>query len=119
MDLNQEQLEAVREVEKLQSIFLAHPDDTGMAVEFAVGLRGLCGIPGALGWQASAMLEYLSADYPGEDVTKELAKGWILLSRVVDEMSAIMVNARLDGLVMLNPYLADVVKVFKSELDMA
>lgn len=65
------------------------------------------------------MLEYLSGDYPEEDVTKELARGWVLLSRAVDDMSAVMVNARLDGLVLLNPYLADVVKAFKGELDRA
>ncbi len=115
--LEPEQQEAVRDVEKLQSLLLNHPDDTGRAVEFARGLRGLCGIPGALCWQASAMLEYLSGDYPDEDVMKELARGWVLLSRVVDEMSAVMVNARLDGLVLLNPYLADVVQGFKGELD--
>ncbi len=34
-------------------------------------------------------------------------------------MSAVMVNARLDGLVLLNPYLADVVQGFKGELDKA
>lgn len=65
------------------------------------------------------MLEYLSRDYPEEDVTKELARGWILLSRAVDDMSAVMVNARLDGLVLLNHYLTDVVKAFKGELDRA
>lgn len=65
------------------------------------------------------MLEYLSTDYPEEDVIKELAKGWILLSRVVDDMSAVMVNVRLDGLVMLNPGLADMVKDFKGQLDKA
>ena len=65
------------------------------------------------------MLEYLSTDYPDEDVTKELAKGWILLSHAVDELSAVMVNARLDGLVMLNPGLADVVEAFKTEVNEA
>ena len=118
-DLNQEQQEAVETVQQLQNFFLKHPEDTEAEAAFARGLSGLCGIPGALGWQASAMLEYLLADYPEEDVRKELAKGWILLSRVVDEMSAVMINARLEGLIMLNPDLADVVKVYKGELDKA
>lgn len=111
--------EAVRAAAKLQSLLLAHPDNTETVVEFARSLRRLCGTPGALGWQASAMLEYLSMDYPEEDVIKELAKGWILLSRVVDDMSAVMVNVRLNGLVMLNPGLADMVKDFKGQLDKA
>ena len=97
---------------------MEHPENTEAAVELAKGLRGLCGIPGMQGWQAAAMLEYLSADYPEvEGVTTELAKGWILLSRVVDELSAVAVNAKLDGLVMLNPYLVNVVKAYKGELD--
>lgn len=119
-ELGEEQQEAIRAVEKLRSFLVAHPENTEAAVELAKGLQGLCGIQGMQGWQAAAMLEYLSADYPEvKGVTTELAKGWILLSRVVDELSAVAVNAKLDGLVMLNPYLVDVVKAYKGELDQA
>ena len=119
LSMRQEVSEALKTLDALESLLSENPEETEVAVWLAKSLRNLCGrVSGVQAQQFYAGLERLGTMYwESKAVVEEQAKGIILLCAGLDEMSAFVYKARLQGLLTLYPDMADMIEEFQANAD--
>ncbi len=118
LSIKQEVEESIQTLAALQSLFDENPSEE-VAVELARGLRWLCGRASAVqGQVAYGGLQSLGMMYvESRSVLEEQAKCILNLCAKVDETSALMYRAQLQGVRFACPELADVIENYQPNGD--
>lgn len=118
LSIKQEAEESIRTLTELQNLFDENPSEE-VAVELARGLRWLCGrAPVAQAQAAYGGLQSLGMMYvESRPVLEEQAKGILNLCARLDETSAFVYKAQLQGVLFACPELADVIENYQPNGD--
>ena len=118
LSIKQEVEESIQTLAALQNLFDENPSEE-VAVELARGLRWLCGRASAVqGQVAYGGLQRLGMMYvESRPVLEEQAKGIINLCAKLDEISAFVYKAQLQGVLFACPELADVIENYQPNGD--
>ena len=118
LSIKQEVEESIRTLAELQNLFDENPSEE-VAVELARGLRWLCGrAPVAQAQAAYGGLQRLGMIYmQSRPVLEEQAKGILNLCARLDETSAIVYKAQLQGVLFACPELAGVIENYQPNGD--
>ena len=118
LSIKQEVEESIQTLAALQSLFDENPSEE-VAVELARGLRWLCGRASAVqGQVAYGGLQSLGMMYvESRSVLEEQAKGILNLCAKLDETSALVYKAQLQGVLFACPELADVIENYQPNGD--
>ena len=118
LSIKQEVEESIRTLTALQNLFDENPSEE-VAVELARGLRWLCGrAPVVQGQAAYGGLQRLGMIYmQSRPVLEEQAKGILNLCARLDEASAFVYKAQLQGVLFACPELAGVIENYQPNGD--
>ena len=118
MSIKQEVDASIRTLAELQNLFDENPSEE-VAVELARGLRWLCGrVPIVQAQEAYGGLQRLGMIYiQSRLVLEEQAKGILNLCARLDEISAIVYKAQLQGVLFACPELSSVIENYQPNGD--
>ena len=118
LSIKQEVEESIQTLTALQNLFDENPSEE-VAVELARGLRWLCGRASAVQAQvAYGGLQRLGMMYvESRPVLEEQVKGILNLCAKLDETSAFVYKAQLQGVLFACPELADVIENYQPNGD--